>query len=148
MVWTLFWDMHSGGGLKEEPYQYIFIESCYKDAVDYFEERFGHCPTDVACECCGENYNIDESDTLEQSSGYHRGGEYIYFNKKDEVISQQEGFTVGKGITEGCSSRYIGGESIEDFSKREDILIIYKDEIDAISELNAEDKEKWVMTIL
>ena len=26
-MWTRFMDMHSGGGMKEPPYEYIFIEA-------------------------------------------------------------------------------------------------------------------------
>jgi len=71
--WTQFWDMHSGGGCKESPFEKIYIEAPIDEAKVIFYNRFKHNPERVTCTCCGEDYSIDESDTLEQASGFHRG---------------------------------------------------------------------------
>ncbi len=73
IMWTLFWDMHSGGGTKEDPYESIYIEASEKEAVVIFYNRFGHNPERVSCTCCGEDYSISESKTFKQASAYHRG---------------------------------------------------------------------------
>lgn len=75
MVWTSFWDMHSGGGQKEE-WGKIFIEAPEEEAEVIFQNRFGHNPHRVTCTCCGEDYSVDESPTLEDATGYHRGCAY------------------------------------------------------------------------
>lgn len=71
-MWTRFMDMHSGGSTKEPPFEYIYIEAPEAEAKTIFYNRFGHNPENIACSCCGENYSIDESETLEQASGYDR----------------------------------------------------------------------------
>lgn len=76
MTWTLFWDMHSGGGTKEEPYDKIYIEAPAAEARVIFYNRFGHNPERVSCTCCGEDYSIYEEPTLEEASDYHRRGSF------------------------------------------------------------------------
>lgn len=71
MTWTTFWDMHSGGRLKE-PYERIHIEAPLKEAKLIFYNRFGHNPERVSCTCCGDDYSIDEDETLEEASKFHR----------------------------------------------------------------------------
>lgn len=63
-MWTEFMDMHSGGGTKEEPYEYIFIEAPREEAIIIFYNRFGHNPERVTCTCCGDDYSITEYETL------------------------------------------------------------------------------------
>ena len=46
--WTHFWDMHSGGRLKIEPYHHIHIEAPESVAVSIFAERFGRDPGIIA----------------------------------------------------------------------------------------------------
>lgn len=62
MTWTQFWDMHSGGGLKEEPYNMIYIEAPEDVAKTIFFNKFGHNPERVSCTCCGDDYGIYEVD--------------------------------------------------------------------------------------
>ena len=69
--WTLFWDMHSGGGSKEK-WEHIYIEAPEEEAIKIFIARFGHDPHNITCQCCGKDYAIYESDTLEEASDYHR----------------------------------------------------------------------------
>lgn len=73
MAWTQFEDMHSGGDTKEEPFQYIYIESPLDEAVRIFYNRFGHNPYRVTCSCCGADYSTRESETLEQATAHNRG---------------------------------------------------------------------------
>lgn len=112
--WTLFWDMHSGGGTKEFPYEKIYIEAPENEAKVIFYNRFGHNPERVTCTCCGEDYSISESDTLEQASGYHRNCAWDkktkgYINKPNEY-----------------SDNFM---TVEEYSKQDDVLIISKSEI-------------------
>lgn len=74
-MWTKFWDMHSGGGRKE-PYDRIYIEAPEKEACIVFYNRFGHNPNRVTCTCCGEDYSIDEHESLEQATAFHRNCRY------------------------------------------------------------------------
>lgn len=112
--WTLFWDMHSGGGTKEKPYEKIYIEAPEKEAKVIFYNRFGHNPERVSCTCCGEDYSISESDTLEQASGYHRNCAW----DKDT-----------KGYIEKSNKYSDTFLTVYDYSKQEDVLIIPKSEI-------------------
>jgi hypothetical protein len=70
-MWTQFMDMHSGGSLKEK-WQYIYIEAPEKIARIVFYNRFGHNPDRVTCTCCGEDYSVSESKTLEEATAYKR----------------------------------------------------------------------------
>ena len=81
-VWTLFWDMHSGGDAKEPPYGKIYIEASKDKAEVIFYNRFGHNPNRVTCTCCGPDYTISEACPILESSRYHRRG----FMGKDESI--------------------------------------------------------------
>lgn len=72
MKWTEFWDMCSGGEIKEESYEKIYIEAPEAEAKVIFYNKFGHNPERVTCTCCGDDYSISESVSLEQASAYHR----------------------------------------------------------------------------
>ena len=63
-MFTLFYDMHSGGGLKEGTYQFIVIEAPQEEAEVIFQNRFGHNPNRVSCTCCGSDYSIDTGESL------------------------------------------------------------------------------------
>ena len=112
--WTLFWDVSSGGDLKEESYEKIYIEAPEEEAKVIFYNRFRHNPDRVSCTCCGKDYEISESENLEQASGYHRNCAWDkeikgYINKPNEY-----------------SDSFM---TIEDYSKHKDVLIIPKSEI-------------------
>ena len=93
-MWTSFMDMHSGGGTKEEPYEYIYIEAPENEAITIFYNRFGHNPHRVTCTCCGEDYSVSSDETLELITAYNRGSGKIsledYCNKKDVLIVRKE----------------------------------------------------------
>lgn len=71
-MWTEFMDMCSGGGVKEPPYEYIYIEAPEEEAKVIFYNRFGHNPERVTCTCCGDDYSISSHESLAQLTGYHR----------------------------------------------------------------------------
>ena len=71
-MWTRFMDMHSGGGQKED-FVRCYIEAPEAEAVAIFYNRFRHNPNRVTCTCCGEDYSITESETLEDATEYDRG---------------------------------------------------------------------------
>lgn len=75
--WTLFWDMHSGGGTKEGGWEKIYIEAPEEEARVIFYNRFGHNPDRVSCTCCGPDYAISENESLEQVSAYHRNCKWV-----------------------------------------------------------------------
>lgn len=72
MSWTHFWDMHSGGDLKQPPYHHIYIEAAKDEACTIFYNRFNHNPYRVSCTCCGEDYSVDQYDTLEEATAHQR----------------------------------------------------------------------------
>jgi hypothetical protein len=72
MTWTRFMDMHSGGSQKED-FAKLYIEAPRAEALAIFYNRFGHNPERVTCTCCGDDYSISESETLEQATAYDRG---------------------------------------------------------------------------
>ena len=76
MVWTLFWDMHSGGSLKLE-FSKCYIEANELEAVSIFEDTFGRNPFHVTCDCCGEDYSVMQYDTLEEATRYLRQDELL-----------------------------------------------------------------------
>lgn len=151
-MWTRFMDMHSGGGTKEEPYQYIYIEAPDDEAIVIFYNRFGHNPNKVTCTCCGDDYSIDENESLEQVSAHERNCDYAYFNPKGEEVSQDKAWVRGEGTVEGHTSRYVERQeqsnmrirekcgtsdndswglykTLEEYLKKPDVLVIYAKDI-------------------
>lgn len=114
-MFVQFWDMHSGGGIKEPPYSDIYIEADSEDiAKVIFYNRFGHNPDRVTCACCGEDYSISSDESLEQITGFHRNCKYDNNNKK--YIEERD-------------RDYKEYLSLEEYSKSPNVKIIYKDEI-------------------
>jgi hypothetical protein len=111
--WTIFWDMHSGGSTKEAPYEKIYIEAPQDEAERIFINRFGHDPNQIACECCGQNYSIDESDSLQEASAYHRND----WGKKKGTASNSDLSPHSALIT------------LDDYIKQKDVLIIWAKDI-------------------
>ena len=88
-VWTHFWDMHSGGSTKEPPYESIYIQAPLDEAKVIFYNRFGHNPERVSCTCCGDDYSISESPSLEEASGYHRNCAYAWFDAQGNEMPEE-----------------------------------------------------------
>lgn len=91
-MWTLFWDMCSGGSQKES-FGLCFIEAPLDEATVVFYKRFGHNPERITCTCCGEDYSISEGESLEELSGFHRG--CVYSNKRKRWLERGEQDTDG-----------------------------------------------------
>lgn len=139
MPFTRFMDMHSGGGCKEEPYEYIYIEAPEEEAKIIFYNRFGHNPYRVSCMCCGEDYSIDETEILEQATAFERGCRYAYFNEDGVEIPREEALIPGKGQAKGTHSKYAEEPdntfsfnkytTLEEYLKKDNVLVIYDKDI-------------------
>lgn len=105
-MWTRFMDMHSGGPQKEK-WAHIYIEAEQEEAKVIFYNRFGHSPDRVSCTCCGEDYTVDESPTIEEASAFNRNCEYVYFRPDGTECDEREGFVIGKGTRPGYRSGYV-----------------------------------------
>lgn len=112
-VWTQFWDMHSGGYLKEPPYNQIYIEAEPNEARVIFYNRFGHSPDRVTCTCCGTDYAVD-SGTLQQVTGYHRGCAY----GDDGYIEKPDG-----------KYAFTPYRTVEEFLEEPEVLFIFKEDV-------------------
>lgn len=140
--WTKFHDMHSGGGLKEGSYSYIYIEAPEEEAKIIFYNRFGHNPERVSCTCCGADYSISEYSSLAQASGYERNCRYLktprdkdgrYMNFLPEIEEHyylEEGEDPPEGFEAEDSFSWGGGYvSLDEYVKRKDVLVIRASEI-------------------
>lgn len=108
-MWTVFWDMHSGGSQKLS-WAKIYIEAHQPEAISVFYARFDRSPSKVTCTCCGEDYSIDSTrGTFAFVSGYHRGCAYDNEAKK----------YVERGVY----------KSVGEYLKSKDVLVIRKHEI-------------------
>ncbi len=122
MPWTLFWDMHSGGGCKEDLYEKIYIEAPEEEAKVIFYNRFGHNPSRVSCTCCGEDYSISESPSLEQASAFHRGCKWV------SVLDEPGG---GHYVDEPEHKpwRLDKYQTLDEYVKNSNVLVIYAKDI-------------------
>lgn len=134
-MWTKFWDMNSGGRSKEK-WDIIYIEAPEEEAKVIFYNRFGHNPERVTCTCCGPDYTIDVSETLNQASAYHRNCGYSY-EKKGYIEGPDETFR--KYVPGGEDDRvwwaYLESHperaylTLEQYEKSKDILILRETDI-------------------
>lgn len=88
-MWTKFMDMHSGGGCKFKPFEYIYVEG--KDEADclrIFEKETGRDPYHVTCDCCGEDYCVSTAETLAEATGFERHRGWGATIPLDEYISR------------------------------------------------------------
>jgi hypothetical protein len=131
-MWTLFWDMHSGGGSKEQ-WENIYIEAPKEEAKIIFYNRFGHNPERVTCTCCGDDYSISEEKTLEQVSGYHRNCRYYGPPRGKDGLWREHNdkgryFEKGEGVPDGWEASSFGPRggyiSVADYEKTDTVLII------------------------
>lgn len=112
--WTQFWDMHSGGGIKESPYEIIYIQAPEAEAKVIFYNRFGHSPERVSCTCCGEDYSVSESETLKEATAYHRNCKYD--NKSKKYIEEDD-------------RDYKTFMTLSEYIKQPDVLVIFDEDI-------------------
>jgi hypothetical protein len=158
-TWTQFWDMHSGGPLKEK-WHFIYIEAPIEEAKIIFYNRFGHNPDRVTCTCCGEDYSISESKWFTQISGFHRGckniqtprdekGLYVKvdndeFNKHyylEEGEGPPKGYEIEKNSYGSTLKKYI---TCDDYIKQEDVLVIFKKDIKDSDRLGSVPEQGYV----
>jgi hypothetical protein len=135
--------MHSGGGLKEPPYSLIYIEAPEEEAKVIFYNRFGHNPERVSCTCCGDDYSIEEDESLAQLSGYHRGCRTLVtprdpktglYQNDDPVIIKHLYLEDGEDPPEGYEvdkkwptrGNY---QTLEEHERQESVLVISASEI-------------------
>ncbi len=119
--WTLFSDMHSGGGAKEKQDK-IYIEAPQAEAEVIFYNRFGHSPHRVSCTCCGSDYSISEDASLAQLSGYHRHCEH---DKKTNAFIEADDTSLLKyGAKE--PTKHI---PLKEYVKLPTVLVIYAKDI-------------------
>lgn len=161
-MWTQFWDMHSGGGQKES-FSQCFIEAPEDEAKSVFYVRFGHNPERVSCTCCGSDYSISESKSLEQASGFHRGLRYVEpegfawakatpeereaYNTIARYIEPHEDVPEGLAMSHLSSfRREDNGQTLDEYIASDDVVVIRADEITP-AERGAEPPEQgyvWV----
>jgi len=79
MVWTQFYDMHSGGSKKLD-WETIYIETSKNIAEEYFEVKFGRSPFNISCDCCGPDYSVSECDP---NSGSDQGREVLIISRDE-----------------------------------------------------------------
>jgi hypothetical protein len=58
-MFTRFFDMSSGGSEKED-FCTLYVELPVDKAIEWFMKKYGHDPNNITCQCCGEDYTIDE----------------------------------------------------------------------------------------
>lgn len=109
-------DMHSGGGQKLA-WSKILIEAPEKEAELIFQNRFGRNPHRVTCTCCGNDYSLSESDSLEEATAFDRGCAYAYFDKSGEEVPEREAWVSGKGLQNGAVGRYVERHNGKSYSK-------------------------------
>jgi hypothetical protein len=138
MPWTLFWDMHSGGGTKIPPYNKIYVEAPEDDARSYFQRRFERDPENVTCNCCGEDYSVYGNEpSLEQASGFHRNLRCVetkrdpetgrYITDDPNVRYLEEGEEPPPGYS--ASKRYGKPMTLDEYIAQPDVLIVRGDEV-------------------
>jgi hypothetical protein len=133
--WTQFYDMHSGGGQKLD-WPHIFIQAPEDEARVIFYNRFGRSPNRVTCTCCGPDYSISETSTLELATAYERRLRYVLkfdsegmflegkYLEPDEDVP--DGFKLGAQLSFGSGSN---GKTLKEYIRKANVKIIYHEEI-------------------
>lgn len=122
-MFTRFMDMHSGGRTKLPPYEYIYIEAPEKEARIIFQNRFDRDPDHVTCQCCGNDYSVSESNSLASASAYDRGCKWDKSTNDYDPNS--------------------GKIDLDEYAKREDVLIILALQINPNERVGSSDEYEW-----
>ena len=137
-MWTQFWDMHSGGDLKEK-WAMIYIEAPKEEAEIIFYNRFGHNPHRVTCTCCGGDYSISTKEDLSQLTGYHRHCRVLETPRdpqtglcknddptirKHSYLEADEAIPKGYKLSELGSWKYGEYQTLEEYKENKDVLVI------------------------
>jgi hypothetical protein len=139
-MWTRFMDMRSGGPQKLE-WSLICIEAPYDEAKAVFYARFRRNPERFTCTCCGEDYSIRESPTLQEATAYERGCRTLE-SRRDEkglYLPMPEGKTCylepdeappkGWTVRRLSSLRSGRGITLDEYLRDPNILVIYARDI-------------------
>lgn len=154
-MWTQFWDMHSGGGCKLDPYEKIYIEAnSQEEAEIIFYNRFGRSPHRVSCTCCGPDYSIDTHELLEQVTGFHRNCvplEWPQDPARRETEEFRNHYYLEKGEKPPKGYKVDGRRcwkadylTLEEYTEREDVLIIPKEDISDRERIGSVPREGYV----
>jgi len=136
--WTRFMDMHSGGGTKEQGYEYIYIEAPQEEAEVVFYNRFGHSPSRVSCTCCGDDYSVTErAGELSEVTAFERNCDYAYFDTKGREVPLEKAWVRGRGMKKGYACGYVERSRydfldvipLDEWLNRGDVLVIYSNDI-------------------
>ncbi len=130
-MWTQFWDMHSGGGQKED-WGKICIEAPEAEARIIFFNRFGHNPDRVTCTCCGPDYSVSEEETLEELTAFHRNCAYAYFRPDGTECPKDEAWAPGEGRRAGYTEGYVERTSTDKYSRGDVIPLAEYTEKDGV----------------
>lgn len=129
-MWTQFMDMHSGGGIKEKLYQYIYIEAPEAEAKIIFYNRFGHNPDRIACTCCGPDYSITgDSATLAEATAFNRNCEWDENSQKYVDEQSQHNLEIRKQTNTPDKDKWGIYIPLLQYLKSKDVLVIRKKDI-------------------
>jgi hypothetical protein len=131
------------------PYEKIYIEAPADEAKVIFYNRFGHNPERISCTCCGDDYSIDESESLEIASAYHRGCRYAYFNAKGKEITPERKYSVPKGtkgryVDEPDTEGFNDYQPLAEYIQQPDVLVIYAKDIKEGERVGELPEQGWV----
>ena len=139
--WTEFNDMHSGGGIKVDGYDRIYIQAPIDVAKTIFYNRFGHNPERVTCSCCGPDYSINEYPSLKQATGYPRNCRHLktprdddgrYMNDLDVLQNNyylEPGEDPPEGFQVANTPRFGDYVPVDEYVERDTVLVIESQEI-------------------
>lgn len=113
-MWTEFHDMASGGHEKTR-WNIVYIEAPEEEAMIIFYNRFGHNPKRVTCTCCGPDYRIEKDESLEKLTASQRT------HYEEKTPTDFPGLVAVREV-----EKY---QTLDEFEKRDDVLIIRKEEI-------------------
>jgi len=151
MAWTRFMDMHSGGGLKEQNYDYIYIEASEEEAKVIFYNRFGHSPDRITCTCCGEDYSIGDDESLAQLTAFDRQLQYAQAPKlpsglydNDNSFYLELGEDLPDGYTTDTWRQSAHPQTLEQYLQSDSVLVVYSADIESEEKIGSLPESGWV----
>jgi len=110
--WTKFMDMHSGGGCKQSPFEFIYIQADESDARIIFYNIFHRFPDHVTCGCCGDDYSIAKYVDLSQVSGSERKCDYVKVDGTFKYIDADSSGRFNRGVPFIPLEKYVYDRSV------------------------------------
>jgi hypothetical protein len=65
-TWTRFRDGNTGNKGWKTKYHKVYIQAPRDEAITLFKKRLDVDPTRTSCECCGQDYSIEEDRAPEE----------------------------------------------------------------------------------